>query len=76
VEIEFTEHATIAIQERKITLRWINQALEHPELRIEDPNDPTVERFYRKVPEFGNRVNRVVVNTKCWSWRVVSVFFR
>jgi hypothetical protein len=36
---------------------------------------PTVERLYRKIPEFGGRVLRVAVNTTVEPNRVVSVFF-
>ncbi len=75
VEVEFTEHAKEAIQQREIHYQWINQTLAQPELRMEDPNDPTVERFFRTIPDYGNRILRVAVNTKSWPWRVVSVFF-
>ena len=44
-------------------------------MRVPDPNDPEVERFFRPVPEYGDRVLRVVVNTSVVPWRVVSVFF-
>jgi hypothetical protein len=46
-----------------------------PELVLPDPDDATVERRYRKIPEFGGRVLRVAVNTKVEPNRVVSVFF-
>ena len=46
-----------------------------PELRMSDPNDLEVERFHRRIPEHGNRVLRVAVNTKVAPWRVVTVFF-
>ena len=43
--------------------------------RTSDPNDPEVERFFRRIPEHGGRVLRVAVNTRVAPWRVVSVFF-
>jgi hypothetical protein len=73
--VEFTEHAKEAIKERKIEYHWIQQTLNEPELRTQDPNDSQVERFFQKIPENGNRVLRVAVNTNAWPWKVVSVFF-
>ena len=42
---------------------------------MSDPNDPEVERFFRHIPEYDNRVLSVVVNTNVAPWRVVTVFF-
>ena len=46
-----------------------------PALRVPDPNDAQVERFFRHIPEQDNRILRVAVNTHVTPWRVVSVFF-
>ena len=51
------------------------RTLAAPELRLPDPDDATVERRYRQIPEHGGRVLRVVVNTTVEPVRVVSVFF-
>jgi len=40
-----------------------------------DPKDATVERRFRRIPEYGGRVLRVAVNTAVEPNRVVSVFF-
>jgi hypothetical protein len=40
-----------------------------------DPDDATVERRFRRIPEFSGRVLRVAVNTTVEPNRVVSVFF-
>ena len=61
--------------EREIAIAWVEQTLAAPELRLPDPDDAAVERFYRKIPEFGGRVLRVAVNTTVEPNRVVSVFF-
>lgn len=71
----FTRHASIAAEARKIPHSWIAKALSDPELRYQDPDDPDVERFFLRIPEYGNRVLRVATNTKVAPWRVVSVFF-
>jgi len=49
--------------------------IKNPELRERDPNDDELERFYRSIPDRGNRVLRVVINTELAPWRIVSVFF-
>ena len=61
--------------ERSISIEWGEFVVSGPEVRIPDPNDSQVERFYRRIPEHGNRVLRVAVNTNVAPWRVVTVFF-
>jgi hypothetical protein len=73
--LEFSEHALFALGERGIALEWVERVAEAPDLRVDDPRDPELERFYGRVPEFGGRVLRVVLNTRVEPWRVVSVYF-
>ena len=73
--LDFSEHAQFAASERKIPAEWVERVVNSPRLRLEDPRDHELERFYAPIPEFNNRVLRVVVNTKVAPWRVVSVFF-
>src|SRR5437867_4219289 len=40
----------------------VERTLEEPELTLPGPNDATVERYFRRSPEFGGRVLRVAVN--------------
>jgi hypothetical protein len=75
VNFIFTQHARIAAEARKIQPDWVRITLEDPQLRTWDPEDSTIERFFRKIPENQNRILRVVVNTQVAPWRVVSVFF-
>ena len=75
LETEFTQHAVHVMEERKILREWVESALADPELRTSDPDDSEVERFYRRVPEFGDRMLRVAVNTSGTPWKVVSAFF-
>jgi len=44
-------------------------------MAVIDPHDAAVERRFRRIPEFGDRVLRVAVNTTVDPLRVVSVFF-
>lgn len=72
---ELTEHARKVLEERAIPVEWMERTLSEPELVLPDPEDATVERRFRRIPEFGGRVLRVAVNTSVEPNRVVSVFF-
>ena len=75
MELIYTIHAMSMMDDREIPPEWVERVLLHPALRIEDKEDPEVEKFFGRVPEFGNRALRVVVNTHATPWRVVSVYF-
>ena len=75
VILDYTKHAVHAMEERVIPNEWVEKVVKEPTLRTPDPNDPEVERFFRRIPEHGDRVLRVAVNTRVTPWRVVSVFF-
>ena len=74
-KLEFTKHAVHAMAERMISVEWVERAVAKPALHVPDPNDPEVERFFRCIPEHGDRVLRIAVNTRTAPWQVVSVFF-
>ena len=74
-KLEFTKHALHAMTERAIPMEWVERVVAEPALREPDPTDPEVERFFRPIPEQGNRMLRVAINTRVAPWRVVSVFF-
>ena len=75
MNLAFTEHANHALKNRLIEKQWVLETMKQPDFRQPDPNDTELERFYRKIPERGDRVLRVVVNTRLAPWRIVSVFF-
>ncbi len=75
MKFELTKHAQKALDEREIPAEWMERTLSAPELVLPDPDDATVERRFRRIPEFGNRVLRVAVNTAVEPNRVVTVFF-
>jgi hypothetical protein len=70
-----TKHAKKVLAEREIQQDWLERTLNEPMLRQPDPDDPALERRYRPIPEFGDRVLRVVVDPAVEPVRVVSVFF-
>ena len=71
----YTEHALNAMAEREVSHDWVRQAVAAPDLRAPNPNDLDSEFFFRRAPEQGDRVLRVVVNTNAAPWRVVTVYF-
>jgi len=75
MDYELTKHAQEALEEREIPVEWLERTLAAPELVLTDPEDATVERRFRRIPECGGRVLRVAVNTAVEPNRVVSVFF-
>jgi hypothetical protein len=75
VKFQFSNHALRTLTEREILAEWVERTLEVPDLILPDPNDATVERCFRRIPEFGGRVLRVAVNRTVEPNRVVSVFF-
>lgn len=75
MKLAFTKHARQVMANREISEDWVERTLSKPEIREPDPEDPAIERFFGRIPEFGGRVLRVAVNTRVEPWRVVSVFF-
>ena len=74
MRLEFSGHAVDVMLERRIPAEWVELTVAAPGLRVSDPTDPTVERFFRSIPEHGD-VLRVAINTRVVPWRVVSVLF-
>ena len=46
-----TEHAKKVLAEREIPLEWLERTLNEPLLRAPDPDDASLERRYRPIPE-------------------------
>ena len=72
---ELTEHARDALEKRKIELTWMERVVDAPEATEADPVDPDLEHRLARIPEWGNRVLRVIVNGKTVPPRIVTAFF-
>lgn len=70
-----TEHAREVIARRQIRDAWIEQALVAPCLTEPDAVDPALEHRLAVIPEFGNRVLRVIVNVQASPSRVITAYF-
>jgi hypothetical protein len=71
----FTQHARDAMDERKIDLAWIERAVRMPEWTIVDSRRPGVERRFRAIPEYGDRVLRAACYETEHEIRILTVFF-
>ena len=62
--MEFTlgAHASTTIRERRIQLDWIEATLSAPMQTEVDTDDPQLTHVLRVIPEFGDRVLRVIYN--------------
>ena len=72
---ELTQHARDVLEERRISVAWMELVLANPGLIQPSLTDPDLEIRFAKIAEFGDRVLRVVVNTQVVPERVVSVYF-
>ena len=72
---ELTQHARDVIEERQIAVEWLERALANPTLTERSKIDTELESRFAVIPEFGNRVLRVIVNTQVVPERIVSVYF-
>ena len=75
MEFTLSAHATTTTQARNILPEWIADALSTPALREPDPADPELIHALRVIPEFGNRVLRVIYNQNKTPPHVVTAFF-
>lgn len=58
--ISLTAHARLTIQERGLTVEWVERAVETPDRVEADPSGPDVCRSFKRIPEAGDRIIRVV----------------
>lgn len=72
---ELTRHARDVIVERQIQVDWLERVLASPVVIEASATDPELENHFAAIPEFGNWILRVVVNTRVVPERVVSVYF-
>ena len=70
-----TQHARDAVEEREIDHGWIERAVRAPDWTRPDPRRPGVERRFRAIPEFGNRVPRAACFETPLEIRILTVFF-
>ena len=70
-----TVHACIRMRERRLSESWVELTVRNPDWIEPDPHDATVERRFRAIGEFGNRILRVACVETAVNIRVISVLF-
>ncbi|MGC8906177.1 MAG: DUF4258 domain-containing protein [Desulfomonilaceae bacterium] len=70
-----TQHARDALEKRQILLAWVEYVLDRPEWTEPDPVDRDLEHRLAAIPEFGNRVLQVIVNSTVTPPRIITAYF-
>lgn len=72
---QLSAHAQQVIAARQIALQWIVSVLQAPQRIEPDAEDPELSHALARIPEYGDRVLRVVYNKTTQPWRIVTVYF-
>ena len=75
MDYTLTQHARDAMDKRNIPVEWMERVLAMPQVSEPDAVDPDLEHRLAAIPEHGNRILRVIVNTKIIPERVVTMYF-
>jgi hypothetical protein len=75
VRYELSHHAFVRLQERKIELAWVEQAIIKPKRTEPDPDDPALEHRLAAIPERDYRVLRVVCDPRVTPLKILTVHF-
>ena len=70
---ELTAHALAKVTLERIPLDWVQRVIEGPTERAPEPEDANVTRAWARIPEYGDRVLRVVYNHATAPYRIVTV---
>lgn len=70
-----SEHAEITLRERNINRFWLDTAMNQPDLQLPHEDDSALQYVFKCIPEFGNRVLRVVYNQTKEPPVIVTVYF-
>jgi hypothetical protein len=70
-----TKHTKEMLEEREISITWLERVLNAPQRVEPDPEDAQLEHRLGRIAEHGNRVLRVVVNKTIRPVRVITLYF-
>ena len=74
-KIVLTRHAEIKMHERGIRLEWVERTIRNPHWIESEPRDPSAQRRFDPVPEFGGRMLRIVCVETESAIRVITATF-
>lgn len=75
MEYTLSAHAATTAHERNIRPEWIEATISAPAATETDADDPMLIHALRVIPEFGERVLRVIYNHSKQPPHVVTAFF-
>ena len=70
-----TAHAQTRMRSRQIKAQWVEATVREPLWTERDPQDRQIERRFRAIHEFGERILRVACIENESTIRVISVMF-
>ncbi len=70
-----TKHAKDVIAERAIPLDLVESAINNPEFIEPDTSDSELEHRLKKIPEFDNKVIRVIVDKNQLPIKIITAYF-
>lgn len=70
-----TLHAKRAIENREISIKWIEKTLDSPYRTGQGKKDDNLKYYIRAIKENNNRILRIVVNYKAGPIEIVTAYF-
>lgn len=71
--MEYSDHFNNMIKERNIDISWVDITISKPEKKETDDFGNT--HFIKKIPDFGNRYLRVIINENVYPPKGITAFF-
>jgi len=75
LQFSLSSHAKERLQQRQIKEEWISRALDDPDFEDIDPNNNTLHRVWKRIPEYSNLAMRVVYNPSTKPVKIITVLF-
>ena len=75
MKFTLSKHAEDTMRERAIDFAWLTATMNAPEITEQHPDDQTLMFAFRRIPEFGNWVLRVVYNRTKIPPHIVTAYF-
>ena len=75
MEYKLTQHASDAIEKRRISIEWVERILNKPDWTEPDALDEDLQHRLGSIKEFEERVLRVIINMKASPPRIVTAYF-
>ncbi|MBT3232067.1 MAG: DUF4258 domain-containing protein [Calditrichaeota bacterium] len=63
------------MEKRKIKIGWLERVLDNPDKQETDKFDSELEHCLAVIPEFGNRILRIIVKKETNPTFVITAFF-